>query len=447
MLLWPPPCYISGVKPLAPTLLVPFALALATSLAACGSAPPRDQPGIVALPGGAHAAFAHYGTNPTVDTAEEALSRVGLGADHASMAIVRHYLGQGVMPPPEAVRVEDIVAASLAPMIVGQPGSARPSIGIEVALVPSPFRKGWHALVVAVTPAARVPEAPPVVVSSTPHDPLALALVARGARLEVGGIPALRRLLDPASRARLVLIDDAAGLGGVEAQGPLLAEVARWREGGGVLSVVERLGPGTDDALLDRLAQDGGGLHEVVLAEDLADSARLATLAARLSAPIGLRAATAELAFDPDKVTRWRLVGSESRVTRAAGRAIGAMVPAGETVFLYYEVKVVAAGALGEVVVRAHDGSASARLEAPAGKAHAARALAVVAAAAFAEKLRGSFWVKDVGWEAIATEVARWVPGLAPWVARARALDRSALEPGAEAPIRATRLIPGAGRP
>ncbi|MBL8788069.1 MAG: von Willebrand factor type A domain-containing protein, partial [Deltaproteobacteria bacterium] len=319
MLLWPPPCYISGVKPLAPTLLVPFALALAPSLAACGSAPPRDQPGIVALPGGAHAAFAHYGTNPTVDTAEEALSRVGLGADHASMAIVRHYLGQGVMPPPEAVRVEDIVAASLAPMIVGQParpsigidgqpgsarpsigidgqpGSARPSIGIEVALVPSPFRKGWHALVVAVTPAARVPEAPPVVVSSTPHDPLALALMARGARLEVGGIPALRRLLDPASRARLVLIDDAAGLGGVEAQGPLLAEVARWREGGGVLSVVECLGPGTDDALLDRLAQDGGGLHEVVLAEDLADSARLATLAARLSAPIGLRAATAEL--------------------------------------------------------------------------------------------------------------------------------------------------------
>jgi len=129
-------------------------------------------------------------------------------------------------------------------------------------------------------------------------------------------------------------------------------------------------------------------------------------------------------------------------------------------VFLYYEVKVIAAAPLGEARVTAQEASASTRLESTSHPVRDSRAHAVVAVAAFAEKLRGSFWVKDLGWEAIATQIARWASSLSDLVARARALDTATLPPGPhshptgsagsigqESPIRATRPLPVATRP
>ena len=53
--------------------------------------------------------FQGYGTNPFIDTEDDALSTFGLDVDTASYTVVRRFLSQGVLPPPDAVRVEEMV--------------------------------------------------------------------------------------------------------------------------------------------------------------------------------------------------------------------------------------------------------------------------------------------------------------------------------------------------
>ncbi len=55
--------------------------------------------------------FKDYGTNPFIDTRDDHLSTFGMDVDTASYSITRHYLRDGYLPPPEAVRVEEFVNA------------------------------------------------------------------------------------------------------------------------------------------------------------------------------------------------------------------------------------------------------------------------------------------------------------------------------------------------
>ena len=55
--------------------------------------------------------FQAHGTNPFVDTEDDAFSTFGMDVDTASYAITRRYLRDGYLPPPEAVRVEEFVNA------------------------------------------------------------------------------------------------------------------------------------------------------------------------------------------------------------------------------------------------------------------------------------------------------------------------------------------------
>lgn len=69
-----------------------------------GTAEPNDQPyGDVF--------FRAYGTNPFVDTEDDPLSTFGLDVDTGSYTVVRRYLADGHRPPPEAVRVEELLNA------------------------------------------------------------------------------------------------------------------------------------------------------------------------------------------------------------------------------------------------------------------------------------------------------------------------------------------------
>jgi len=64
-----------------------------------GTAEPNDRPyGDVF--------FKHTGTNPFVDTEEDPLSTFGLDVDTGSYGVLRRYLTDGHLPPPEAIRVE-----------------------------------------------------------------------------------------------------------------------------------------------------------------------------------------------------------------------------------------------------------------------------------------------------------------------------------------------------
>ena len=55
--------------------------------------------------------FKDYGTNAFIDTEDDHLSTFGMDVDTASYSITRHYLRDGSVPPPEAVRVEEFVNA------------------------------------------------------------------------------------------------------------------------------------------------------------------------------------------------------------------------------------------------------------------------------------------------------------------------------------------------
>jgi Ca-activated chloride channel family protein len=53
--------------------------------------------------------FQDYGTNPFVDTAQDALSTFATDVDTGSYTLTRSYLRDGLLPPPEAVRLEEFV--------------------------------------------------------------------------------------------------------------------------------------------------------------------------------------------------------------------------------------------------------------------------------------------------------------------------------------------------
>jgi len=53
--------------------------------------------------------FEDYGTNPFFDTATDNLSTFGLDVDTGSYTLMRRYLADGILPPPEAVRLEEFV--------------------------------------------------------------------------------------------------------------------------------------------------------------------------------------------------------------------------------------------------------------------------------------------------------------------------------------------------
>ncbi len=67
-----------------------------------GTAEPNDAPyGDVFFEGA--------GTNPFIDTEDDALSTFGLDVDTGSYTVARRYLRDGHLPPPEAVRVEEFI--------------------------------------------------------------------------------------------------------------------------------------------------------------------------------------------------------------------------------------------------------------------------------------------------------------------------------------------------
>jgi Ca-activated chloride channel family protein len=53
--------------------------------------------------------FQDYGTNPFVETAQDALSTFATDVDTGSYTLTRSYLREGILPPPEAVRLEEFV--------------------------------------------------------------------------------------------------------------------------------------------------------------------------------------------------------------------------------------------------------------------------------------------------------------------------------------------------
>ena len=377
-------------RPAAPAPALATEVAHLTSPSTGGTAEPNDAPyGDVF--------FRDAGTNPFIDTEDDALSTFGLDVDTASYTVVRRYLRDGHLPPSEAVRVEELINyfdygdaaperedfaihAEGAPSIYGQ-GDRHYLLRFNLSgrdIATEDRRPALLTFVVDVSGSMAqenrlglVKQALALLLDQLRDDDR-IALVIYGSRGQVlieptGDRNAIRRGIeqlrtggstnaeegltlayDLAARHRrqgainrVILCSDGVANVGNTSAGSILGRIRREADQGIELTTVG-FGMGNyNDVLMERLADDGNGRYAYV---DTLDEARrifvedltgtLQTLAAE---------ARTQVDFNPQVVSRYRLLGYENRDI-ADERFRDDTVDAGEigvghTVTALYEVK------------------------------------------------------------------------------------------------------------
>lgn len=325
-----------------------------------GTTEPNDQPyGDVF--------FRSYGVNPFIDTEDDNLSTFGLDVDTGSYTVARRYLRDGHLPPPEAVRVEEFLNS----FDYGDDPPRRGDFGLAAEGAPAPFAEGdrYYLLRFAIT-AREVAERdrPPATLvfvvdisgSMNRENRLGLVkkalyelleqlrkddrvgLVVYGSRGEVllepttdheairSAIGRLRasgstnaeeglvlaykvadRLHDEEGINRVILCSD--GVANVGRTGPesILGRIARYADRGIELTTVG-FGMGNyNDVLMERLADTGNGRYAYVDALPEARRIFVEELTGTLMT-IGFDS-KAQVEFNPDIVSRYRLLGYENR--------------------------------------------------------------------------------------------------------------------------------------
>ena len=120
---------------------------MAPKPAAVAPPPARKEPSVRApkkAPGAM--AFKDYGINPAIDTSKETKSTFALDVDTASYSMIRNYLRRGMLPPKEAVRVEECLNY----LRYQDVPPARGSFAIRLEVAESPFHADRHLLRIAV---------------------------------------------------------------------------------------------------------------------------------------------------------------------------------------------------------------------------------------------------------------------------------------------------------
>lgn len=415
--------------------------------------------------------FRAYGTNPFIDTEDDALSTFGLDVDTGSYGVVRRYLADGHLPPPEAVRVEELVNA----FDYGDPAPESGDFALFAEGSRAPFGPTGDAAeryhLVRFSIRARD-------VAAADRRPAVLTFV-----VDVSGSMGYENRLDLVKRALGLLLDELRpddrvglvvygdrgrvvfphtgdleavrrGVGGLHPEGPTNAEeglvlgyeLARrgFREEAinrvilcsdgvgnagatGPESILERIGEEArrgvelttvgfgmgnyNDVLMEQLADRGDGAYAYV--DTLAEARRVFVENLTGTLQTVARDAKVQVAFDPETVSRYRLLGYENRDVpdeRFRDDTVDAgEVGAGHTVTALYEVKLhpgarrrAEAATLtlryesvegGRVEVLSRSITAG---ELRRGWAQASPSLRLASVVAeFAEFLKGSYWAKD----------------------------------------------------
>ncbi len=424
--------------------------------------------------------FSDYGVNPFVDTSDDALSTFGLEVDTGSYTVVRRYLSDGHLPPREAVRVEELVNFF-------DYGDPPPRSGDDVRLAaegaPSPYTSNDAYRVLRfgvrfrdVDTAARPPAVLTFVVDvsgsmarenrlglvqralasllanlraddrvglvvygsvgevvlepTTDHERVRRAidrLVPGGSTNAEEGLVLGYRLADEFYRSgginRVILCSD--GVANVGRTGPesILERIRAEAERGIELTTVG-FGMGNyNDVLLEQLADAGDGRYAYV--DTFEEARRLFVEELTGTLLTVAHDAKVQVEFDPDVVTRWRLLGYENRDV-ADERFRDATVDAGEIgaghhVTAVYEVKLAddaprrgtvatlrlryrPAGEDREVEVA--ERLALADLERRWSDAPTSLRLAA-SVAELAELLKGTYWARGGSFETVARQLER----------------------------------------
>lgn len=412
--------------------------------------------------------FKPYGVNPFIDTDEDPLSTFGLDVDTSSYTMARSYLNDGNLPPAEAIRVEEFVN-----YFGGE--DKRPVQGdfrLEVDGLASPWRSNADYRLVRFSLTARTPKAhrrPPahltfvidvsgsmdsggrlemvkeglvrLVDELRDDDQVAIVTYSNSARVlqrptrhhrqvkriiaslrtegstnAEAGLRLGYRLADEQfdSRAinRVILCSDGVANVGNTGANSILRTLEREGRRGIELTAIG-VGMGNyNDVLLEQLADHGDGQYHYVDNLDEVERVFVENLTGLLQTIA--HDARVQVEFNPNKVTRYRLLGYENRAMADRDFRNDSVdageVGAGHRVTAFYEIKL-AKGVrgeqnLGEFKLRYRRPKESSFREAhrtfqardtASNWRHASRDLRVLAVAAeFAERLRHSFWIDEV---------------------------------------------------
>lgn len=407
--------------------------------------------------------------NPWVMASRDALSTFAVDVDTASYAIARNYIARGTLPPPDSVRMEEFVNA----FDYNYPTQTSGVFSVYAEAGASPFRPGLTLLKVGVrartlgrdarkpaqftfvldaSGSMERPDRMPLVRSALkalldqlePFDRVSLvafgtrpmlvlesAPVSEKGRIQAAvdglrcggstnlhdglklGYEAAARAFRPGATNRVILCSDGvANIGGTEAD-EMLKSVEAFRRQGVALTVIGFGFGAYDDALLERLADRGDGSYLFVANEAEAQRIFAEQMSVALQ-PVALDAKI-QVAFDPTRVRRYRLIGFENRVMAAAdfrndavgGGAVSSGPAAGQSSTALYELELLPPAdgeektdALGTVFVRYRDVESgkveevSSRLSADIVRSRtpqdSPRFVLAACAAEFAEVLRGS---------------------------------------------------------
>lgn len=362
--------------------------------------------------------FEDYGVNPSIDTEDDHLSTFALDVDTGSYTIMRNYLRDGNLPPPDSVRVEEYVNyfdqgyanppshQSFALSIDGAPSPFTQTeryqmlrVGIQGYQIPESERKDAAlTFVIDVSGSMDMDNRLGLVKRSLemlveklePRDSVGIVVYGTDARVvleptpgsekgrileaiyslqpegatnaEAGlhlGYQMAMRAYRPDGINRVILCSD--GVANVGETGPdaILEEIRHYVEEGVTLTTVGFGMSNYNDVLMEQLADNGDGFYAYV--DDLREARRLFLDQITGTLQTIAMDAKVQVDFNPAVVMRYRLVGFENRAIadeQFRDNSVDAgELGAGHAVTALYEIKLYpdAYGRIATVLMRWQD--------------------------------------------------------------------------------------------
>ncbi|MBN2003604.1 MAG: von Willebrand factor type A domain-containing protein [Anaerolineae bacterium] len=427
-----------------------------------GDSEPNDQPyGDVF--------YDNYGVNPRIDTDDDNLSTFAVDVDTASYTVMRRMIGDGYLPDKDSVRVEEFINF----FDQGYTPPTESAFAINIDGAPSPYAQNYHLVRVGlqgyVVPEEERPRAVLTFVVDVsgsmdmenrlglvkqslellvnqlrPNDRIGLVVYGNNARvllkhtaIENGDaiLDAIRRLrpegatnaeagllegyrlarkaYDSDAINRVILCSDGVANVGNTGPNSILKQIREYADKNIYLTTIG-VGMGNyNDVLMEQLANDGDGFYAYV--DDIKEAERVFVNDLASSLQVIARDAKIQVEFNPDVISRYRLIGYENRDVadedfRNDEVDAGEIGP-GHSVTALYEVKFEPDADPAEsaitVFVRWEDPDtrevteisrdiAKANLSADFAASNPYFQLTAVVAQ-YAEILRESYWAKDAG--------------------------------------------------
>jgi len=341
--------------------------------------------------------FEDYGVNPRVDTEDDTLSTFAVDVDTGAYTVMRRYINDGYLPPDESVRVEEYVNF----FDQGYAPPAERAFAIHIDGAPSPYAPNYHLVRVGLQGYEIPPEEREDVVLTfvidvsgsmemenrlelvkdalgllvgqlRPTDEIGIVVYGSNARVLLPHTPvaeeraifkAIRRLqpegatnaeeglhaayqmaweaFDPGAINRVILCSD--GVANVGNTGPdsIMTMIEDYAAEGIYLTSVG-FGMGNyNDVLMEQLADKGDGFYAYV--DDLKEAERVFVHDLTGTLQVIARDAKVQVAFNPDVISRYRLIGYENRDVADEDfrndRVDAGEIGVGHSVTALYEVK------------------------------------------------------------------------------------------------------------